>query len=460
MTCYDSGADDAPDFFNGKLLEKSGGCTMTEFLGVGRLERVMRAAKKGSRRKLPDLTVLAAQNDPYRQHTDAGIRDAMWFAEQMEKHLRPFETIHLRGLFYRIVAKGDVRMPDGDLFVNTEELWSWFANRAAKTARWLGYVPFDRIVDERNAAPEIFLPGAKTAGWHLSVGDAAFVPDLCDAMPRFECSEFTARQRYRLVFIGEKTSLGAVLRPLTQSVGGELLLPSGEISDTQVYGLANRAMQDGRPTVVFYFSDFDPAGHQMPISVGRKLQALRDLQFPDLDVQLYHVGLTLDHVKQFKLPSTPLKDTERRADHWRERMGHEQTEIDAMIALYPDELRQIARDAVAPFYDDTLRNRTADAERDWRHKAEQFLLGHPDYSAVRSEVAGRLESARQAVEFFEAAQERARDLLGVIEPPPLRLPAIDLGEASPSPLFTTADEYLAATARLKAYRELDDDSDE
>ncbi len=141
-------------------------------------------------------------------------------------------------------------------------------------------------------------------------------------------------------------------------------------------------------------------------------------------------------------------------------MGREQTEIDAMIALYPDDLRQIARDAIAPFYDDTLGNRIADAERDWRDQAERFLLDHPDYSALRSEVAGRLESARQAVEFFEAAQERASDLLGGIEPPSFELPPIDLNEEARPPLFTTGDEYLAATARLKAYRALEDDGDE
>jgi hypothetical protein len=28
---------------------------------------------------------------------------------------------------------------------------------------------------------------------------------------------------------------------------------------------------------VLYFSDFDPSGYQMPVSVSRKLQALRDL---------------------------------------------------------------------------------------------------------------------------------------------------------------------------------------
>jgi hypothetical protein len=39
--------------------------------------------------------------------------------------------------------------------------------------------------------------------------------------------------------------------------------------------MAKRASEDGRPAVVFYFSDFDPSGHQMPISVARKLRPSR-----------------------------------------------------------------------------------------------------------------------------------------------------------------------------------------
>ena len=34
--------------------------------------------------------------------------------------------------------------------------------------------------------------------------------------------------------------------------------------------------------VIFVLADFDPAGHQMAVSIGRKLQALRDVFFPNL----------------------------------------------------------------------------------------------------------------------------------------------------------------------------------
>ena len=68
----------------------------------------------------------------------------------------------------------------------------------------------------------------------------------------------------------------------------------------------------------------------MPISFSRKLQALRTLHFPDLRIAVHRVALTLDQVRELNLPSTPLKTTEKRADKWRARMEHEQTEIDAL----------------------------------------------------------------------------------------------------------------------------------
>ena len=88
------------------------------------------------------------------------------------------------------------------------------------------------------------------------------------------------RQPYRIILIGEKTSLRDVLRPIAEMVGGELLLPTGEASDTMIAGIAARASIDSRPSVTLYFSDFDPSGHQMPISVSRKLQALRACAIP------------------------------------------------------------------------------------------------------------------------------------------------------------------------------------
>ena len=143
-----------------------------------------------------------------------------------------------------------------------------------------------------------------------------------------------------------------MLEPIAQQIKGELLLPTGEMSDTMIAEMAARAAADPRPAVALYFSDFDPSGHQMSISLSRKLQALRTLRHPDrLASRVHGVALTLAQVHELNLPSTPLKATEKRADKWRARMGHEQTEIDALAALRPEELRRIALDALKPFFD-------------------------------------------------------------------------------------------------------------
>jgi hypothetical protein len=188
---------------------------------------------------------------------------------------------------------------------------------------------------------------------------------------------FDVRQPYRIILIGEKTSLRDVLRPIAEMVGGELVLPTGEASDTMIAGIAARASTDNRPSVVLYFSDFDPSGHQMPISVARKLQALRDLRYPKLDIQVHQVALTLDQVQRLDLPSTPLKETERRGDRWRSVMQHEQTEIDALAALRPQELRTIGLEAIKPFHDHTLKRRSKTASSLWWVAADRLLKAHP-----------------------------------------------------------------------------------
>ena len=100
--------------------------------------------------------------------------------------------------------------------------------------------------------------------------------------------------------------------------------------------------------VVFTLADCDPAGNQMPVSIGRKLQALRDLLFPDLEFEVRPVALSVEQVRELGLPSAPLKPSERRGDRWRAAYGVEQTEIDALATLRPDVLKEILADAIWP----------------------------------------------------------------------------------------------------------------
>ena len=405
---------------------------------------------------LKSFTVLSDGLDPYRLDTEVGHRNAKWFDEMVERFLPPDEKIHLRGLFYRLVGAGDVADPGGKPWVNAEERWTWFTEKAAKAARWLGYVPFSRIIDERNAPAQIFVRAVGSTSARLHPGAVIEVPDLAGALPAFYCpDDWIPRQRYRMILIGEKVSLSPILQPIAEEIGGELLLPTGEISDTQIHEFAQRANEDGRMAVVFYFSDFDPAGHQMPISVSRKLQALRDLLYPELSIEVHAVALTLEQVRELDLPSTPLKATEQRADQWRDAMSYEQTEIDALIALEPSALEEIAREAIRPFYDETLARRTHEAQGAWYREADGILRAHPAYSQWEGSIERALTRLRAASAAFRQAQAHAYMALAGIEPPPISLPDAELAAESPQPLFGTYMPLDLASERLIKHKALD-----
>ena len=115
-------------------------------------------------------------------------------------------------------------------------------------------------------------------------------------------------------------------------------LPSGEISDSHDGRLwPRRRPMTGRPLVVLTFSDFDPerpadADHHRPEVAGVPGPGVPRSELSGCS----GIGLTAAQVRAFDLPSTPLKETERRADKWRDAFGIEQTEIDALLALRPD----------------------------------------------------------------------------------------------------------------------------
>jgi hypothetical protein len=85
---------------------------------------------------MQDLTVLSPTSDPYRTDTPAGRRNAQWFKDRVEELYQPGERFHLRGLHYRLVARGNVAMPSGKTYINDFECWEWLGKGPAKAGRW------------------------------------------------------------------------------------------------------------------------------------------------------------------------------------------------------------------------------------------------------------------------------------------------------------------------------------
>src|SRR5262249_44766185 len=115
------------------------------------LRAILEAAAARADCALGDLTVLSPQVDPYRLDTPSSHRDGQWLAEHFHRLVPRNKRIHWRGLHYVLVSTTAIIKPNGELYVNDDVNWSWLIDTAGKAARWLGYIPFDRIIDNRNA---------------------------------------------------------------------------------------------------------------------------------------------------------------------------------------------------------------------------------------------------------------------------------------------------------------------
>lgn len=426
----------------------------------GRLRSVIEAAKRESGLSLADLTALATQHDPYRHDTASGHRDGEWFKVQLDHALqaggRTRERLHLRGIHYAIISRGDVLKPNGEPYRNTGEDWYWLQTFPSKSARWLGIVPFSAIADQRNNPPAFHYRPARIPHPYLEFNVDIRLPDPNDLEPVVGALWFEGRQPFHIALFGEKSSLEDTLLPIARRYQASLYLPQGEISDTQLHEMARHAAEDGRPLVVFTFSDADPAGHQMPISISRKLQALRDLLFPDLKFEVRPVGLTVEQAKQLDLPSTPLKSGELRGDRWMEAHGIAQVEIDALATLKPDVLEMIARDAIDPFFDHSLDRRVRETYGDWLEQAEAALMEQVDgdhLDQIRETAAEKLAE-------LEAEVQAIREALRQSVPEEITFPEIEIPdpvidrESYPKPLISSDwpwTEQTLALKRQKAY---------
>jgi hypothetical protein len=423
--------------------------------GYGALRSVLEHACTKTGYGLGELTVLSTQVDPYRLDTPSGHRDGAWLAKQLNRLVKRGKKIHWRGLHYVIVVKGNIRKPNGEVFRNDDDDWVWLSSVAGKAARWLGYVPFERITDNRNAEPIIHRKARVVPEAYVSIGLDVTVPDANDLEPMAIAEGFEPRQAYQFVIFGEKASLEDVVLPVAHAKQADMYLNTGEISDTRLYEIARDAATDGRPLVVFTLTDCDPAGYQMSVSIGRKLQALRDLFFPKLQFEVVPVALTVEQVREFGLPSTPLKETEKRADRWREAFGVEQTEIDALATLQPVLLRQILERAFEPYWDDGLEDRVEQAKKEWEQAADKAIheqIDQEKLDALRKEAAEKLTELQDSINNIN---ERLR--LAAVDHftlPVIEVPEVDVDDGAPRlALVNFEDSWVTATRALIARKQ-------
>lgn len=418
------------------------------------LRLIIDSARKLSGLPMKSLTVLSVSRDPYRLDTPAGHSKGKWLADAYREVNPDGRRLHLRGLHYRLV--GRVNLPNGKPYQNDDATWTWMSEQAAKCARYLGYLPWDALRDARNAPPQVFTPAYDEPYWFIDTANVrVYLPDELE--PKLRITGDMYRQPWRQVIIAEKQGVADTLLPIAKKRQASLVTPGGELSDQMLYDLLKDAHEDGRPLAIHQLGDFDPAGFQMAVSTARTAQAMRDSLFPELEIRVHAVALTLDQCRDWHLPSTPLKDTERRASKWQAAMGREQTELDAAVALVPDAFAHVVDDSLKQYFDEDLNRREREERQELEEVANARLADHlsdETMVSIRAAAAAKLEELQELVDQVnDALRVDTREL--DIE---LMTPVVRYGDTHDEvvPLFDSANDWTQATLRLierKSYGE-------
>lgn len=313
--------------------------------------------------RVTDLIALAPANDPFYTGTPNDWALAEWFAGLW--HVFGYQDgVHLRRIHYQIVSQDPpVMLPNGATYENTVECWD-LLNLASKAARYLGLVSAAAFVDRRNAEAvvyanhETYSPQVYVDAYLSRYG---FQFPAFPSLPHYGVSEYRADQAYHLEIWCEKSTMNDILSPLCEQYGANLQIGSGELSITAALSLVSRLQQAERPARIFYVSDFDPAGQSMPVAMSRKVEYFVDRLGLEVDLRVFPVVLTLEQVRAYGLPRTPIKETERRRAGFEDRYGEGAVELDALEALHPGTLAALLDQYMSNYYDASLDDRVSES---------------------------------------------------------------------------------------------------
>jgi hypothetical protein len=382
-----------------------------------------------------DIIALAPQNDPFYVGTPKDVDQAQWFSDVWEA-AGYSSGVHLRRVHYWCVSQGDLKRHDGKPYENTDKAWKYLC-QASKAARYLGLVRIRDIADNKNPTPHI----AADYDWP----DPEFNLDIPEFdYPRISIygTQESLAQPYHLEVWCEKSTMNDVLIPVCSRFKANLATFEGEVSVTACYDLVQRIKEANKPARIFYISDFDPAGLSMPVAAARKVEFMLDRYELSADVRLTPIVLTADQVKQYRLPRTPIKQSEKRAATFEDAHGTGAVELDALEALYPGTLGQIVTDGLSHYYSQQAARKAAETRAAFR-------------AAVNEQVQAVMGSYKAEIDALRGMTDELAQIDVTASHYAVTAGPADVTEDD-SWLFDSSRDYLGQVERYKAFKNGDE----
>ena len=410
--------------------------------------------------KVGDLLALDKTNDPFYFGTPVQRAKAEWFAAMWEEQGYT-RGKHIRRIHYDLVGEeaeegegGDYLKHDGTPYLHDDDSRNYL-QQAATAARHLGLLSPDLLEDMRlkqGVHPATSGTGSRRGeddegtevgfervdtfsdqplAWthpraFLSVGEGSY------ELPAFVpvgYSYVDADQPYRLEAWFEKEVGTPALLPVCQRQHVALLVGAGNLSITQADLFLRRVKEDGRPTRILYFADFDVAGYGMPVAVARQVEYLlrtREEYAEMPEIALHRIALTLGQIagenpRGKRLPRKPVvlksdnprmseeekkrhRQVRSRLENFEEKFGAGYTEVNA---LKEEELAQLLEESVKRYRDRRLRSKLISADME-----AQEMLGEETEERIghhREELDAFMEQAETKVSGYRALIDRLND---------------------------------------------------
>jgi hypothetical protein len=234
-------------------------------------------------------------------------------------------ALTLRQLFYRLVSRKSLP--------NTENAYKWLSKVLTK-AREEGEVDSDSIEDRSRT-----VLGDGDFGYSSADG---FVEKQIDKL-RDSWNNFTMpiwSDQPSKVMIGlEKDALSRLVSDVAEKFRVKTYPTRGYASYTYVYNMAKEC--DGEKfTYILYFGDYDPSGQDIVRDLEDRLE-----RYDGVDFQVDKIALTLNQIREYKLPPMPAKTSDPRyARFVADTGGVDAVELDA---LPPDVLQKLVDSAIS-----------------------------------------------------------------------------------------------------------------
>jgi hypothetical protein len=205
----------------------------------------------------------------------------------------------------------------------------------------------------------------------------------------------------------------------------------------------------------------------MPKAVARKVEFTITKFNLDIDLQLIPLALTPDQCREYRLPRTPIKDTERRKDKFEQVFGVGATELDAMEALHSGELARLLEAEIDNWLDPDLKRRVgrifSNAYLSLKKIEQQICEEYAEkieelserFEEIKAELQGWAEEASDLWQDIAAEMEEQLPDLSDVEVPRSQAP----GGTDRFVLFDSRRDYFTQMDAYNAWRDGDENGE-